>query len=324
MTLSTATSRFLVDARARGLAPQTLAGYASDLRLLCGLAAITARDSVLAFTPELVRAYLAELSAKNLAMATLHRRRSSIGEFARWGTRERLWPVNPMDGIPTVRRPRHLPRPFRPEERDRLLRLVLPAEERMLRALLYYTGLRVTPLCGIRLGDVSTQEIATPDGVAWPGSIRTVGKGSKTHVVPLHPALREEFISYTLARTSLDPRAFVLAQKDGRAWTRKMAEHRTRAWGVAAQVNACVPHRFRHTFATALLEQGVDIRIVQLLLAHADLSTTAIYTQVSDARMLRAVLSLPRGSTRSGESETLTASCSATGPFGAYDGPTSG
>jgi len=79
----------------------------------------------------------------------------------------------------------------------------------------------------------------------------------------------------------------------GRPYRRRMMERLTHAWGERAQVPACLPHRFRHTFATDLLRRGTDIRVIQALLNHADLGPTAIYTKVGDAQTGEAVLRLP-------------------------------
>ena len=93
-------------------------------------------------------------------------------------------------------------------------------------------------------------------------------------------------------KSRMDPRAYLFMQKTGRPWTRKMIERRTRQWGVLGEVADCHPHRFRHSFATLLVEQGADIRLIQGLLDHEDLSTTAVYTKVSDARTAGAVLGM--------------------------------
>src|SRR5437016_2065356 len=110
----------------------------------------------------------------------------------------------------------------------------------------------------------------------WPGAIRVVSKGDKPSVKPMLPELHELLYNYALASTDMKPRSFLLAQKNGKPFTRKMIERRTLAWGRAARVTECNPHRFRHTFATALVEQGVDIRIIQVFMDHADLNTTQV------------------------------------------------
>src|SRR5262245_17233655 len=178
MKLSTAVQQFIADCRVT-LSASTVIAYESDLNHLVALATVEAADSVLAFTPDLVRAYFLMLSKKGLKMSTLHRRRSVLGEFAKWGLKQRLWASDPMASAPTIRRPKHLPRPFAPAERDRLLALTLGAEETLIRAILFWSGLRVSEVCGLRQQDVAI-EAAT---------LRVVGKGSKTRVVPMVPEL---------------------------------------------------------------------------------------------------------------------------------------
>lgn len=109
----------------------------------------------------------------------------------------------------------------------------------------------------------------------------------------MYPDLREILVSYMRSATDLSPRSFLLAQTSGRPFSRKVIERRTREWGRRAGVADCTPHRFRHTFATNLLEAGVDIRVIQVLLGHADIATTALYTKVADARTVAAVRLLP-------------------------------
>jgi site-specific recombinase XerD len=92
---------------------------------------------------------------------------------------------------------------------------------------------------------------------------------------------------------TLDPRAWLFRQRDGRPWTRRMIEQRVTRWGQAACVPDCHPHRFRHRCATNLLEAGQAIRLVQALLDHEDLSTMALYTKVTDARLAGAIAALP-------------------------------
>jgi len=182
MKLSRAVQEFLSDGRTY-LSPASLAAYESDLSRLVALAS---PDSVLAFTTDLIRAYFLGLSQQNRAMATLYRKHSALQEFGRWGIRKGLWGANLMEQIQRPPKPQHLPRPFSPEEMGRIMRLELPAIERVIRGLLYYTGLRVTPICQLKLGDLSFDEIRHPNGVTFPGTLRTIGKGSKPLVTPMH------------------------------------------------------------------------------------------------------------------------------------------
>lgn len=296
MKLSRAVGEFIEHGRTH-LTPATLAAYESDLNRL---AALASPDSVLAFTPDLIRAYFLGLSHQHRKVSTLYRKHSALKEFARWGIRQRLWAANPMEDIQRPPKPQHLPRPFSPKEIRTIMRLELAPLEQVVRALLYYTGLRVTPICRIKVGDLSFDELTAAGGVRFPGTIRTVGKGSKPLITPMHPALKDLLFAYTIERTDLRGGSFLLVQPPrkqsktvGQPFTRRLVERMTHAWGKAAGVPLCLPHRFRHTFATDLLRQGTDIRVIQALLNHADLGTTAVYTKVVDAQTGAAIQRLP-------------------------------
>ena len=158
----------------------------------------------------------------------------------------------------------------------------------------------MSPICALKVRDLSFDELRYPNGVTFPVTIRTVGKGSKLLVTPMHPALKELLLAFALESTDMKMQSWLLRQPHkkqsksvGHPYTRRMMERLTHAWGERAQVPACLPHRFRHTCATDLLCQGTDIRVIQTLLNHADLGTTAIYTKVVGAQTGEAVLRLP-------------------------------
>ena len=90
------------------------------------------------------------------------------------------------DSIPSIKRPKNLPRPFGNDERDRLMALDLDATEQTVRGILYYTALRVTPICGLRVGDLSFSLTRFPNGLEAPGSIRATSKGKEQSVKPMH------------------------------------------------------------------------------------------------------------------------------------------
>src|SRR5262249_15808032 len=157
-------------------------------------------------------------SAKNLALTTLHRRRACISEFGKWGRRKRLWAEDPTEELPPIKKPKRVPRPFDGAELDRLMALKLPPIEVVLRAMLYYTGLRATPICRIKLGDLSFAPATFKNGVTAPGSIRATSKGKKESVKPMHPALFA-LLKDVAPLISTDPKAPLFAQPNGRPWT---------------------------------------------------------------------------------------------------------
>jgi site-specific recombinase XerD len=151
------------------------------------------------------------------------------------------------------RRPKHKPRPFTRGEVDCLLALDLAPMERVLRAVLFGSGLRVTPICGLKVGDVNEE----------PPQLRAVVKGSKIQAVPIQPELRDLIVSYGLAAGRLKGQEPLFAQRSGRRLTRRLVENLTHEWGEAAGVPDCLPHRFRHTDATRLPRAGVDVRVCE-------------------------------------------------------------
>lgn len=153
--------------------------------------------------------------------------------------------------------------------------------------LLLTTGLRATPLSGLRVGDI----VAGP-----PPHLRVVSKGAKPHTIELPPDSYELLRSYALAETDLRPQTWLFPKRTGRVLRpigRRELETMTHAWGVAAKMPDCLPHRFRHTYATGLLRGGADIRVVQELLAHEDIKSTMLYTAVAPPDRAKAVLRLP-------------------------------
>ncbi len=293
MNLATVRDAFLMHKRIAGRRGPTLDAYASDLTLFishvtqaCGhLRGAKVQD----FTEEVVEAWLTQMETRGLARATMARRLTSLREFARYGLRKRYWTADPTLNIGAIRRPPTLPRPFTPEERDALMALVLEREPAALRACLYYGGLRDAEICDLRARDL----VPPAERLAY---LRVRGKGGKERVVKLHPqgwAVLAEYVEHK-PQDDRRPDSPVFTKRDtGMPWRPWMIRARVATWGRAAGVDACTPHRFRHTYATNLLEGGTDSRVVQDQLGHASLSTTAIYMKVVDASRDAAALSLP-------------------------------
>jgi integrase/recombinase XerD len=282
MKLSKAVELFMQEVRVTR-AKLTVAGYESDLTRLLAICAAQQANSVFQFTPDLVRRFFLTESERGNRMSTLHRKMATLSEFGKWGVRQRIWSENPVASFPKIKRPKLLPRPFGRDEAQRLLALDLPALDRVVRALLFGTGLRVSPLCTLKIGDVTFD----------PPVIRAVVKGDKPQVIPMPPAVKELVYAYVLAHTDLKGHSWLLTQRSGRPYNRRLLAQMTHRWGTAARVPDCTPHRFRHTFATAMLEEGTDLRLVQAALGHEDIKSTTLYTEVTQVALTAAMQRLP-------------------------------
>jgi site-specific recombinase XerD len=282
MQLSRAVAEYIRAIQVEQKSKETINGYRSDLNKL---AALAARDSILRLSAEAITRFFENGSLDGNKPSTLHRKAASVREFVRWGGEQGFWDPNPLlKAVPRIRRPETLPRPFTREEIARLWKLELPHEERVLRALLFFTGLRIGAIARMLVGDISED----------PPTIRTITKGSKPVLKHLHPTLASELFGYLRGfERKGRPQDFLFRTRKGKMVGRREMEEITHRWGALAQVRDCTPHRFRHVFATSLLEEGVDIRVIQLAMDHRDIKSTAIYTKVHDEQVRAAMLKLP-------------------------------
>ena len=270
----------------QGLSPNSIAAYRSDLsgcaRWLAANGGIELRHAGL----EQLRAYLTYRSAREARTRTLARLVSSLRRFYRYLVREGEVTVDPTALIESPKRERPLPKSLTEDQVERLLAapdtaIAIGLRDRAMLETLYATGLRVSELVGLTLARLSTHQ----------GVVRVVGKGDKERLVPLGEEALEWLNRYLRqARTELlDKRAsdavFVTAR--GGPLTRQAFWYNIKRYAVHAGIdtNKLSPHTLRHAFATHLLDHGADLRVVQMLLGHADLSTTQIYTQVTRIRL---------------------------------------
>lgn len=206
---------------------------------------------------------------------------SGFRQFYRWQVRERRLPEDPTALIDSPRLGRSLPKALGEEEVERLLRAPdtedpLGLRDRAMLELMYATGLRVSELVGLQLPNLSLNQ----------GVVRVVGKGDRERLVPLgEEAARwlERYLAESrpaLLGEAKTPDVFVTARRRG--MTRQSFWLRVKKHAAGAGIEQPIsPHGLRHSFATHLLNHGADLRVVQLLLGHSDLSTTQIYTHVA-------------------------------------------
>lgn len=269
----------------RGLADNTLHAYRSDLQ---GFAAWLQRQGgigLLAAHRADVMRYLAERVAGGARRRTSARLLSSLRRFYRHQVRDGRLAEDPTAQVEPPRPDRPLPRTLSESEVERLLEAPDTADpighrDRTMLEVLYATGLRVSELVGLRRDQVSTRQ----------GAVRVVGKGGRERLVPLGEAAVEWLerhlrdVRPSLARGNRAAEVFLTRRGEG--MTRQAFWYRIRHHALAAGLRSVPsPHTLRHSFATHLLNHGADLRVVQLLLGHSDLSTTQIYTHVARARL---------------------------------------
>ncbi|KRE15696.1 recombinase XerD [Bosea sp. Root381] len=275
----------------RGAARNTLDAYQRDIDDYLEFLGGRALDAV---TAEDIRAWLAEIAVRGLKASSAARRLSAVRQFHRFLYTEGFSPGDPSAAIEGPRQGRPLPKVISVAEVDRLLEtarlaceqdgLTRPMRLRALRMrclieMLYATGLRVSELIALPLSAATTRE----------RFLVVRGKGDKDRLVPLNEAAREAALSWLDALResgAAESRWLFPAEGESGHLTRQAFGRDLKVLAGAAGLSTSLsPHVLRHAFASHLLQNGADLRVVQELLGHADIATTQIYTHVLDDRL---------------------------------------
>jgi len=278
----------------RGVASNTLESYSRDLADFSAFVKSKNREILRADT-DLIRAYLKRLSTRGMAPRTAARRLSALRQFFRFLFAERLRADDPTLIIDSPKAGLSLPKYLNEQEVDQLLQAAAKysgAEGKRLVALmeiLYATGLRVTELVGLPTSALSR------DGQM----ILVRGKGGKERMVPLNEPALDAIVAYLSVREKFIPKVqkekgsiylFPSRSKQGYLTRARFAQI-LKELAILSNVKPArvSPHVLRHSFASHLLAHGVDLRALQQMLGHSDISTTQIYTHVLDERLKRLV-----------------------------------
>ena len=266
----------------RGLSRNTLAAYRTDLVLLSRFLTVGEVGLIGATRDDLLR-FLT--GSDTVSARTLVRRRSTLRCFYQYLVREHRLAVSPCERIDSVRVGRSLPVALSESNVERLLmapnlHTPMGLRDRAMLELLYATGLRVSELVDLTIPRINLVQ----------GTLRVIGKGNKERLVPLGEeavaALTDFLDSAWLAIQGRKRSEALFPTRRGTAMTRQGFWQRVRHYAVLAGIDAPVsPHTLRHSFATHLLNHGADLRVVQMLLGHKDISTTQIYTHVARKRL---------------------------------------
>jgi len=269
----------------KGLSDNTLSSYSRDLRQFNNWLMNERRSTVMGADRSDLQRYLGVRLQQGLSPRSTARFLSCVRGFYRFLLREGRLQIDPTLDIDSPKLGRPLPKSLSEADVDRLLEapdLDSPLEyrDRTMLELLYACGLRVSELTSLQLVQISINQ----------GVVRVFGKGSKERLVPMGEEAQAWLQSYMrTARVDMlkgIPSETLFPSKRGTTMTRQAFWYRIKLYARRAGITKPLsPHTLRHAFATHLLNHGADLRVVQMLLGHSDLTTTQIYTHVAKARM---------------------------------------
>lgn len=232
-----------------------------------------------------LRLFVAELNREGQSAKSIQRKMSSLRSFYRFLMREGFVKNNPVEGVKTPKVGKHLPNVL---DVDQVHILLSPEEAGDITSIRDLAILELLYGCGLRLSELSSLDINDID--FNDNTVRVTGKGSKTRVLPLGKHARQALIAWLKSRAlwaEHDEMALFLSQRGKRIANRSI-QARLKYWGEKTGLGSALhPHRLRHSFASHLLESSGDIRAVQELLGHANLSTTQIYTHLDFQHLAR-------------------------------------
>lgn len=269
----------------RGLAANTLVSYRADLNGYIAFCSLHGLVTLKQAGKDAIMSYLFQLQLHGRSPATISRHLAAIKSYYRFAVNEGLVKKDPAQDLESPKPAQRLPRVLTIEEVDLLLRQPLIGEPAGLRdkamlELLYATGLRVSELISLDITSLNLEN----------GFIRCFGKGAKERMIPLGDVAARCLREYLgrgrckLEKTKTTPALFV--NHRGQRLTRQGFWKIIKKYAHKAKINTEItPHTLRHSFATHLLENGADIRSVQEMLGHTDISTTQIYTHLTQKRV---------------------------------------
>jgi integrase/recombinase XerC len=290
-------NRFLDHQRLRrGVSEHTRRAYVSDLAAFFAWRCDNGADRAapwLNVDHRTIRSWLGHMQSQGLAKRSMARRLSCLRSFYRWYTEVHGLAANPMAAVHTPKLDRTLPKFLSEEDAERFLSLPDPTtplglRDRVVFELLYGTGLRVSELVGLNYGDIDGSD----------GWVQVMGKGRKERAVPVGSKALEAIAAYVehgrpklaeanpaLAHLPLARQPLLLNHRGGRLTDRSVRRLVAAYLAKLPDLPYATPHTLRHSFATHLVAGGADLRSVQEMLGHSSLSTTQIYTHVTQTRL---------------------------------------
>ena len=260
----------------KGLADNTISAYRRDISGFIDFIP----DEVIENISRLhISSYIMHLREDGICPSSISRKISALKSFFKWACANEIISTNPISSIEPAKLPKHLPKVLSVNDIQNLMRQNLNITERVVVELLYSCGLRVSELSKLKLNDINMKS----------KNILCFGKGSKERLIPfgeyafntINEYLKERELLIINFKLTTDR---LLITETGRLMTRQDIYRLIHRLGETLHKDIS-PHTLRHTFATHLLENGADLRVVQELLGHSDVATTQLYTHISKKRL---------------------------------------
>jgi len=264
----------------RNVSSQTIDAYKRDLKQYLGYIDDQKIKELSQITPTHIRDYIRILNDRGMAPASISRIISSIRSYHKYLSGETIISENPALVIKNPKIPKKLPDVLSEKEISSIIGSIKESSQfyqrdKAMIEMLYSCGIRVSELCGLEMSNLFLEDEL----------IRVLGKGNKERLLPIGGRAKKYLNDYLIhTRIRLIKQtgsSHIFLSRNGKALTRAMVNNILNKWTQISEVNRSVsPHILRHSFATHLLEGGADLRFVQALLGHSDISTTQIYTHL--------------------------------------------
>ena len=268
----------------KGLSENTIKAYSNDCQAFNNLFISTKKHPVLRTTEEDIQSYLKHFQNLNLSHSTINRKLSSLKHFFYYLSKKKLLKSNPLINFAGLKNAKSLPKSLSIIDVQSLIdapdcNTFIGLRDRTMIELMYATGVRISELINLQYSNIDLNR----------SLIKVMGKGRKERMIPFGDNALSWLMDYIEFRRknnlSLNSKDFFISQQ-GKKITRQAFWHRIKTYLQAVGLSMDIsPHTLRHAFATHLLNNGADLRSVQMLLGHSDLSTTQIYTHIAKQRL---------------------------------------
>lgn len=260
----------------KGLSENTVLAYRNDISSFIDYCRT---EDISLITRLHISSYIMHLHEENYSPTSIVRKISALKSFFKWAYANEYTKINPLSSIEPAKLPKHLPKILSMSDMNNIFRQNLTITQQVIAELLYSCGLRVSELCSLNTTDINLKA----------KHVICTGKGSKERIIPFGTYALDVILKYLSYRNliikkfNIDSNRLLITD-NGRYINRQDVYNIIHSIGESLNKEIS-PHTFRHTFATHLLENGADLRVVQELLGHSDVATTQLYTHISKKRL---------------------------------------